>query len=1022
MARGFLFLLISLCLFNTSAKAATYYSCNGSNLSVVGSWWANSGTCTGAQPANFTNAADVFIVQAGHTNTFNSTITIAGSLTVNGTATLAANIAVNTTLAIGAGGILNLATFTLGTPTSTTMAMGGAASTISGSGLFTLGGTLTVTDNGGNGFGATISAPMALGANRIITVADDVNDPLTPFADLLISGIVSGGFTLDKQGTGTLALSGANTYTGATTVTAGALNVRHATGLGTTAGGVTVSNGAALEFQGGITIGAEALSITGTGISSNGSLRNISGQNTYGGTVTLAGASTIQSDGGIMILSNGTAITAANQNLVLQGVGTGTLTTAGPLDWVLSGTGSNYTGNTILSATSISPSAVPAVAATGTLRLGAAGVIPNASNVIFSGGRLMTGLTTGFSETAGTVGLTASSTLALGTGVHTLNFSASNGVAWTAATTLTITGWTGAGGSTGTAGKIFFGNAAGTLTGTQLSQIAFAGYGGAPILLATGELVPPTQCMGSACTHTLTSANVADVDASLGPYPPRICMTGATPATAYTHMITNIGGVADVNICVIGYWTPSTAFDNSGANGNLKKLDVTGTLTAPGISLWATTVTNSGYIHVTGAGNGFKMNENNQGSSLTNAASGILTIDDGDLTGPNGGTGFIDNNGTINISSVTSNRLLNYLNFNGTTAFVNGPTGVINVGGDIVLTSNGGNAAIYNYGKINVTETGAGIGRFKSQDETATNSAFYNFGVIVASDFQLNNSALDFYNYCRIKVVKNYAMTSVSAGGMHGPLTGSGYVGRITVGLTSNYGTGVFVPTGEQQEFCDASGGGWDVGAPAAGGWSTCSRSTDGDAICDNLLLPVTLLSFNVGCSENDNSRTYFEWATVAEINNDYFTVENSTDGRSFNEVVRVKGAGNSHQKLLYNAEASINREENIPVYYRLKQTDFDGATSYSNIVKYEGCKKKFNVRVINNGNSDDKNIMVYVNNEEKLNLSMSLFDVTGRLIQSKSSNLTDYNFIEFSNVLSGMYFLEVKSNYDNVVEKIIVR
>ena len=54
-------------------------------------------------------------------------------------------------------------------------------------------------------------------------------------------------------------------------------------------GGVTVASGAALELQGGITVGAEALSINGTGVGANGALRNISGNNTWGGTVTLAG-------------------------------------------------------------------------------------------------------------------------------------------------------------------------------------------------------------------------------------------------------------------------------------------------------------------------------------------------------------------------------------------------------------------------------------------------------------------------------------------------------------------------------------------------------------------------------------------------------------------------------------------------------------------------------------------------------------------------------------------------------------
>lgn len=158
----------------------------------------------------------------------------------------------------------------------------------------------------------------------------------------------------------TTTLTGSNSYTGATAISSGTLNVQNSFGLGATNGGTTVAINSALEIEGGISIGNEALSLNGTGVTAGGALRNISGTNTYGGLITLAGVSRINSDADLLEISNAGTITGAGRGLSLGGAGninlasiigtiSGTLTKDGSGTATLSGV-NTFTGLTTVSA------------------------------------------------------------------------------------------------------------------------------------------------------------------------------------------------------------------------------------------------------------------------------------------------------------------------------------------------------------------------------------------------------------------------------------------------------------------------------------------------------------------------------------------------------------------------------------------------------------------------------------------------------------------------------------------------
>ncbi len=94
-----------------------------------------------------------------------------------------------------------------------------------------------------------------------------------------------------------------------------------------------------------------------------------------------------------------------------------------------------------------------------------------------------------------------------------------------------------------------------------------------------------------------------------------------------------------------------------------------------------------------------------------------------------------------------------------------------------------------------------------------------------------------------------------------------------------------------------------------------------------NSVLPVTLLSFDAKAEAN---AVRLDWVSAREVNNDYYTVERSADGMHFTTVALRDGAGNSETALYY----TLFDVDPLPgiSYYRLRQTDFDGKETVSEI------------------------------------------------------------------------------------------
>jgi hypothetical protein len=188
--------------------------------------------------------------------------------------------------------------------------------------------------------------------------------------------------------------------------------------------------------------------------------------------------------------------------------------------------------------------------------------------------------------------------------------------------------------------------------------------------------------------------------------------------------------------------------------------------------------------------------------------------------------------------------------------------------------------------------------------------------------------------------------------------------------------------------------------------WTGITTFSEFTGVGNGNPLPIELLNFTAEPVENE---VKLAWTTASETNNSFFTVERSTDGVHFEEVVKQDGAGNSNGIRNYDA---VDANPYLGVsYYRLKQTDFNGDFTYSDMVPVNFLGE--NRVALNSIFADRANgtLNIRCSNPANAEIKLEIYDANGRLVIRSIEGKADKNWngtIGLSQLSGGSYIARV--------------
>ena len=158
-------------------------------------------------------------------------------------------------------------------------------------------------------------------------------------------------------------------------------------------------------------------------------------------------------------------------------------------------------------------------------------------------------------------------------------------------------------------------------------------------------------------------------------------------------------------------------------------------------------------------------------------------------------------------------------------------------------------------------------------------------------------------------------------------------------------------------------------------------------------------------------------WTTAGELNNNFFNVEWSTDGKHYYEIGQISSKGNGSK---FNEYIFIHQNPSSGInYYKIRQTDFDGNYTFSSTVKVFVIKSASSFDIFPNPTGNELNVLIKedYNNE---NITLEWYNPKGQLIKTSKLDQNISHPVDVTDLAAGPYFLMMKSNQNVEVRRCV--